>query len=96
VTENPDPLVLSLSKDAGEARVVRQAHHERRLRAAAFSAGAGRLAGLVPRLLGWRPDEFWSATPAELAAIFAASEAPEGAPLSRDELAALMERESDE
>ena len=28
-----------------------------------------RLAGLAGALLGWRPDEFWRATPAELAAV---------------------------
>ena len=41
-------------------------------------------------MLGWRPDEFWNATPAELAAIVAAlavEEAPAGAP----DLARLME-----
>jgi uncharacterized phage protein (TIGR02216 family) len=27
------------------------------------------LAGQTAILLGWRPDDFWSATPAELAAI---------------------------
>lgn len=37
----------------------------------AFGPGAARLAGLAGRLLGWRPDEFWHATPAELAAILA-------------------------
>lgn len=59
-----------------------------------FAATARRLSGLVPRLLGWRPGEFWQATPAELAAIFdEAGEAP--APLSRLELNALMERERD-
>jgi hypothetical protein len=34
-----------------------------------FSEAARRLAGLAGAMLGWRPDEFWSATPAELAAI---------------------------
>ncbi len=58
-----------------------------------FAAGARRLAGLVPRLLGWRPDDFWNSTPAELAAIFAA-EAPLGdVPLSRAELDTLMEQD---
>ena len=57
---------------------------------ATFAATAARLAGLVPRLLGWRPDDFWSATPAELAAIFDTAE-PEPAPLNRAELTALME-----
>jgi hypothetical protein len=36
-----------------------------------FGPGAGRLGGLAARLLGWRPHEFWSATPAELAAVLA-------------------------
>lgn len=32
-----------------------------------FGQRASSLAGLATRLLGWRPDEFWRATPAELA-----------------------------
>jgi len=60
-----------------------------------FAAGAARLAGLVPRLLAWRPDDFWNATPAELAAIFATEEPPGGTPLSRGELNALIERDRD-
>jgi uncharacterized phage protein (TIGR02216 family) len=36
------------------------------------AAAAARLAGLAGALLGWRPEEFWRATPAELAAILAA------------------------
>ena len=31
-----------------------------------------RLAGLAGFLLGWRPGEFWAATPAELGAVVAA------------------------
>ena len=57
-----------------------------------FAAGALRLAGLVPRLLGWRPGDFWTATPAELAAIFTDPADP-GAPLTRGELDALMEQD---
>jgi hypothetical protein len=34
-----------------------------------FSENAGRLAGLAGALLGWRPEEFWRATPAELAGV---------------------------
>ena len=60
---------------------------------ATFAQGAGRLAGAVPRALGWRPGEFWSATPAELAAILAQAEEPGGEPLSRAEMTALMERD---
>jgi hypothetical protein len=58
-----------------------------------FAAGALRLAGLIPRLLAWRPDDFWNATPAELAAIFAAEEPPGGTPLTRGELTALLEQD---
>lgn len=32
-----------------------------------FGAAAARLASAASLLLGWRPDEFWAATPAELA-----------------------------
>ena len=59
-----------------------------------FSDSARRLAGLTPRLLGWRPDDIWGATPAELAAILAADAdhaAPD--PLSRAELDKLMEQD---
>src|SRR5690606_36361316 len=59
-----------------------------------FADSARRHAGLVPRALGWRPGEFWEATPAELAAILF-DETDAAAPLSRSELAALMERDSD-
>ena len=32
-----------------------------------FGMSAARLAGLAAQALGWRPGEFWMATPAELA-----------------------------
>jgi uncharacterized phage protein (TIGR02216 family) len=59
-----------------------------------FAETARRLSGLVARVLGWRPADFWAATPAELAAIFS-PEAETAAPLSRAELDSLMERERD-
>ncbi len=37
-----------------------------------FTQTATRLAGLAGALLGWRPAEFWNATPAELATILTA------------------------
>lgn len=37
-----------------------------------FSDAAVRLAGIAGALLGWRPADFWTATPAELAAIVVA------------------------
>ena len=58
-----------------------------------FAESAGRLAGVVPRVLGWRPGEFWDATPAELAAILAPAHERGGEPLSRTEMTALMERD---
>lgn len=33
-----------------------------------FGERAAELAGLAAGLLGWRPDEFWKATPMELSA----------------------------
>jgi tail assembly chaperone len=56
-----------------------------------FSGAAARLAGLAGALLGWRPEEFWSATPAELAAVL--EEMAGGAPASAsaDDLARLKE-----
>lgn len=58
-----------------------------------FAAGAGRLAGLAGALLGWRPDEFWAATPAELAAVIEALGGGDRAPVpaGADELARLKE-----
>ncbi|MGH6786790.1 MAG: phage tail assembly chaperone [Novosphingobium sp.] len=47
---------------------------------------------LAARLLGWRPADFWNATPAELAASLAPPD-PAAAPLGRDDLSRLMERE---
>ncbi|WP_114521033.1 phage tail assembly chaperone [Altererythrobacter sp. ZODW24] len=55
-----------------------------------FGEGALQLAGLSARTLGWRPDEFWHATPAELAAILM-PDAGDGAPLARSEFEKLME-----
>ncbi|MDR6710003.1 hypothetical protein J2X73_004401 [Novosphingobium sp. 1748] len=60
---------------------------------ASFGEGSRRLAGLAARLLGWRPHEFWAATPAELAAILTPEAAPGAAPLSREEMNRLMERD---
>ncbi len=60
-----------------------------------FGPAARRLAGATSRLLGWRPQEFWDATPAELAAILAPDPdvGESGAPLSRAELNRLMEHD---
>ena len=41
-----------------------------------FTASATRLAGLAAAIAGWRPDDFWRATPAELETVLAAFAAP--------------------
>ena len=57
-----------------------------------FSEAAAQLAGMAGALLGWRPDEFWRATPAELAAVLVAlTGGGSTAPVTRDELARLKE-----
>jgi uncharacterized phage protein (TIGR02216 family) len=57
-----------------------------------FSDSAARLAGLAGALLGWRPEEFWRATPAELAAVLEAMAGPGEESASRGDLERLMER----
>jgi uncharacterized phage protein (TIGR02216 family) len=48
-----------------------------------FGDAAARLSGAAGAFLGWRPDEFWNATPAELALTLTppgdAGEAPDRA-----------------
>lgn len=56
-----------------------------------FSDAALELAGLAGALLGWRPEEFWRSTPAELAAVLRAIAGDEARPASRGELERLME-----
>lgn len=60
----------------------------------AFGVGALRLSGLAARALGWRPSEFWGATPAELAAAIS-DPAGQTLPVSRADIETLLERESD-
>ena len=56
-----------------------------------FAHAAVRLAGLAGVLFGWRPDEFWRATPDELAALTRALAGEATAPPDAGELARLME-----
>ena len=56
-----------------------------------FGARAVAFSGLAARALGWRPAEFWSATPAELA--WALREGDETVSwVSADELTELLVR----
>ena len=57
-----------------------------------FNHTATRLAGLTGALLGWRPHEFWSATPAELATILAALAPDTANPADRDLITTLQEQ----
>jgi uncharacterized phage protein (TIGR02216 family) len=62
-----------------------------------FADCATRLAGQAGLLLGWRPDDFWRATPDELATALAAL-APlsvPGAALDRQTLTRLQEMHPD-
>jgi uncharacterized phage protein (TIGR02216 family) len=56
-----------------------------------FAREAVRLAGLAGAVLGWRPAEFWAATPAELNAIVAAMAGETAAPPDAAMIARLKE-----
>jgi Phage tail assembly chaperone protein, TAC len=59
----------------------------------AFGPDALRLSGLAAQWLGWRPAEFWAATPAELAAALSPATTQAG-PLTRTDLTRLMEHDN--
>jgi uncharacterized phage protein (TIGR02216 family) len=58
-----------------------------------FTSVAAHLAGLAGAMFGWRPHEFWRATPAELSTIVAAMCHPQAgvAPPDANMLKQLME-----
>ncbi len=62
---------------------------------ATFGEAAVRLCGAAATLLGWRPSEFWDATPAELAAALG-QVAPDVDAPERDVIEALRRRFPDE
>jgi Phage tail assembly chaperone protein, TAC len=64
---------------------------ERRLAVDLFSAASTQLCGQCALLLGWRPAEFWNATPAELACILNAMTQHAEAPPDTNDLQKLME-----
>jgi uncharacterized phage protein (TIGR02216 family) len=62
------------------------------MRQDALGPVAADLSGLAARTLGWRPGEFWNATPAELATSLGIGGASE--PLfDRDRLDALLQQD---
>ena len=58
----------------------------------AFGAAAVTLAGVAARLLGWRPDEFWNATPADFAAALGGWRDAAGDGVDAAALGAMMEQ----
>jgi hypothetical protein len=56
-----------------------------------FAENAAALCGQTALALGWRPDEFWMATPAELACILAVMTPPETSPPPETVMTQLME-----
>lgn len=66
---------------------------------ARFADAAGRAAHAAARLLGWRPAEFWAATPAELRTCLGQdagiADAKADAPADSGQLARMMERYPD-
>ena len=63
--------------------------------AASFGDAAAHLCSAASNLLGWRPDEFWNATPAELALALQSPERAEAGP-DRSALDELRRRFPDE
>lgn len=65
---------------------------------AAFGPAAMRLGGVMARLVGWSPDLFWNATPAEAAMVLAAwtNQAGTDVPPDAAMRAQLMEQFPDE
>ena len=59
----------------------------------AFGPFATRLLGVMARVAGWRPEDFWNATPAEAQAVLAGwVDAGSDAGFDGTALAALMEQ----
>ena len=64
---------------------------------ATFADATRRWCALAARLLGWRPGEFWSATPEELLMALADPAGSDPAsPPSREAIARMMERDTHE
>ena len=57
-----------------------------------FTDLAVRAAGVASAVLGWRPAEFWGATPAELLVSLDLARDERGQGVGPDDLAALKER----
>ncbi|WP_417593462.1 phage tail assembly chaperone [Parasphingorhabdus sp.] len=58
-----------------------------------FSSSIQKLSGTASAVLGWTPEQFWQATPAELATIFAAfaGSGSDSVPLGTEQFEKLKE-----
>jgi hypothetical protein len=56
-----------------------------------FMVAARRAARVAAALLGWRPADFWDATPADLRTALGLDEPGDGAPATSELLRQLME-----
>ena len=64
---------------------------------ACFSDSAARCCAIASQMLGWRPADFWTATPAELAmALRLPGDLAATMPPNPDTIARMMERDSHE
>jgi hypothetical protein len=62
-----------------------------------FADAAARWCALAAQYLGWRPADFWGATPAELAmALAPCTDAATPLPPSRDTIARMMEHDAND
>jgi hypothetical protein len=59
-----------------------------------FGERANALYGIAARMLGWRPGDFWAATPAELAAALSPPHPAAAEGLDRSELERMMEADN--
>lgn len=57
-----------------------------------FASNARRLAGAAGAMFGWKPVDFWAATPAELGALLDAIRGEAGLPPDTDTMARLKEQ----
>lgn len=77
---------------AATSEQARKSRRPSREREGFFGDAALGLLGVMARVAGWRPTEFWAATPADVAAVLAGWSDEHGeAPLGRHGLAAMME-----
>jgi Phage tail assembly chaperone protein, TAC len=88
----PAPFASSPVETACRAeRRLDDARRERKERASLLSDAATLLCGQCAVVLGWRPHEFWDATPAELACVLRALMPQSDDPADSSLVARMME-----